>query len=162
MPHCRMQHNAALLLGKSCSAYTAKLITSKLKKNYLPTIFIFTKTVEWETPKHHMPHQKLHLHYSWWQILARQTFDDTDTSDRIFMPHGILQHAATFAVLTSTLFSAFVTQQSHIVVRSALRVATSTAACSFSQFSVVCMLFFFLLPWLMLLHLFLEMFSPTY
>ncbi len=53
------------------SAYAAKLITSTLKKNFLPTIFQFMKTVERETCTHYMPHQKLCPHYSWWQISMR-------------------------------------------------------------------------------------------
>ncbi len=35
MPHGRMQHIAALLRGKSCSAYAANAIVSLLKKNFL-------------------------------------------------------------------------------------------------------------------------------
>ncbi len=57
----RMQHITTLVLGKSCSAYAAKLITSTLKKNFLPTVFQFTKTVEWETRTQHMLCQKLCL-----------------------------------------------------------------------------------------------------
>ncbi len=46
MPCGRMQHTAALLRGKSYSAYAANLIASTLKKNFLQTIRQVTKTVE--------------------------------------------------------------------------------------------------------------------
>ncbi len=45
MPHIRMQHNAASPCGKNSSAYAAKLITSTLKKNFLPTIFQFSAII---------------------------------------------------------------------------------------------------------------------
>ncbi len=44
--HYAAWRNAALPHGKSCSAYAAKLISSTLKKNFLLTIFQFTKTVD--------------------------------------------------------------------------------------------------------------------
>ncbi len=61
MPHGRMQHNMALLRGKSRSPYASELITSILKNNFLPTIFQFTKSVKWETCTHHVLCQKLCL-----------------------------------------------------------------------------------------------------
>ncbi len=38
-------------------------------------------------PTHHMLHQKLRLHYCWWQILVRQTFDETVTLPIKFSCH---------------------------------------------------------------------------
>ncbi len=46
MPCGRMQHIAALLRGKSCSAYAASLNASTLKNHFLLTIFQVTKPVE--------------------------------------------------------------------------------------------------------------------
>ncbi len=79
MPHSRMQHNGALPRGKTCSAYASKLITSTLKNNFLPTIFQFTKTMTLKLSTHHIPHQKLRLHYNRRQIFVQQTFDETNT-----------------------------------------------------------------------------------
>ncbi len=93
MPRGRMQHNAALPRGKSCSAYATKLIPSTLKR-ILSTIFQFTKTVEQETRMHHMPCQKLCLttvdgKYRRGKPLMRLTLCQSN-----FIPCSILQHAA--------------------------------------------------------------------
>ncbi len=46
MPRGRMQHTAALLRGKSCSAYAANAITSTWKKEFFANLLQVTKTVE--------------------------------------------------------------------------------------------------------------------
>ncbi len=79
MSHGRMKHNTALPHDKNCLVYATKLITVPLKNNFLSLIFQFIETVERETHMHHIPHQKLRVHCSWWQISVQQTFDETDT-----------------------------------------------------------------------------------
>ncbi len=124
IPHGRMQHNTTLPYGKSCMACATKLFTSTFKKNFLPTIIQFAKTVEQEIRAHYMLHQKLHLHCSWWQVSAQQTFDDTDTLPTEFLCRhsatrwGIQKPCQSHTVLTSTLFLAFATQQSCITLHS--------------------------------------------
>ncbi len=98
MLHGRMQHNVALSHNKSCLAMNVtKLITSALKKNFLPTIFQFTETVTLKFPTHHKPHQKLCLHYSWRHISIWQTVDETGTLPIEFLCHvafcNMPQHA---------------------------------------------------------------------
>ncbi len=81
-PHYATRQNATrhgLAVWQKLLSICHKIDRVHIKKQFFPTIFQFTKTVERETWTNHMPHQKLPLHYSWWQILVWLIFDDTDT-----------------------------------------------------------------------------------
>ncbi len=93
-----------------------KLIMSTLKKNFLPTIFQFTKTVEWETCTHHMPHQKLHLttvssKYRCDKPPMRLTFcrSNFHTTRHSATCHNMQKLSQSCVALMSTLFLAFAT-----------------------------------------------------
>ncbi len=97
-----------------------------IKKNFLPTIFQFqvrdslliicrAKNYVYTKVKGKYRHAKL-----WW---------DRHFVDQIFMPCGILQHDVAcrrHTSLTSTLLLAFATEQSRIVLHSAIRHSVNT------------------------------------
>ncbi len=72
---------------------------------------------------HHIPHQKLHLHYSWQQILVQQTYEEIDILPIEFSCHvaccRMQKPCLSHTVLTSTLFSLFAAQQGRILLHSA-------------------------------------------
>ncbi len=128
MPHSRMQHNEVLPPDKNFSAYAAKLIMSALKNDFLPTIFQFTKTVN-EKHVHIICHTKNYIY---------TTVDDKYQCGKPVMIttlcwlnfhtvwcsatcHSMQKLCWSHTVLTSTLFSAFATQQSCIVLHSAMQ-----------------------------------------
>ncbi len=85
---------AALPYGKSCSAYAAKLISSTLKKNFLPTIFQFTKTVDGKHVLIVCPAKNYVSPQLMANIGAANLWWDRHFADQISMLHNILQHAA--------------------------------------------------------------------
>ncbi len=108
--------------------YAAKFITSTLRKNFLPTRFQFTRTVERETHTHHMPQQKLRLitvggKYQCDEFFMRPTFCQSNflavrhSATRFRMQKPCQSRTA----LTSTLFLAFAAWQSDILLQFALR-----------------------------------------
>ncbi len=114
MPRGRMQHNTALPCGKSCSAYATKLIMFTLKNNFLPTIFQFTKTMEWKTRTRHMPHQKLCLttvdsKYRHGKPLMRPTLcrSNFHAVQHSATCHSMQKPCRSCVALMSTLFSIF-------------------------------------------------------
>ncbi len=92
MPRSRMQHMAALLRGKSCSAYATNSIASTLKNNFLQTQKLRNKTSElrliffcnWLMPFWNPLLIIYRVANLWW---------DRHFADRIFMLHGMLRHA---------------------------------------------------------------------
>ncbi len=108
--------------------YAAKLISTTLRNNFLPTIFQFTKTVKRETRTHHMPCQKFRLTTvdgKYWcgkpltiPTLCRPNFHAIWHSATCRSMQKSCQSCAT---LTSTLFSAFAMWQSHILLHSVVR-----------------------------------------
>ncbi len=126
--HYAMRQNVAFLSGRSSSAYVTKLITSTLKKNFLPKIFQFTKTVQWKTCTNYMMRQKLRLTTvdgKYWhdKPLMRPIFCQSNFHVTLYSATccGMQKLYQSRTALTSTLFSAFSLWQSHILLNFAVR-----------------------------------------
>ncbi len=123
MPRSRMQYNGAL-----SSAHAAKLIASILKKNFLLTIFQFTKTVNGETHTHHIPCQKLCLTNTvgkyrhgkplMMSTLCRSNFHAAQHSAKCY---SMQKPCRSCAALTCMLCLSFTSRQHYILLHSAIR-----------------------------------------
>ncbi len=140
MPRGRMQHIAALLRSKSCSAYAANLMTSTLKKNFLQRLqklwnepansvwfFSLTSWCNFET---------LYSSYT-----TQQTFDETDILPIKFLCRmaycNIQKPCLNRAALTSTLFPPFAAWQGRILLHSTTRHSVNASLYNHHQYRLL-------------------------
>ncbi len=146
-PHYAVQQNAtqhSFAMWQKLLGICHQINYIRLKNHFLITIFQFTKTVEQETHMHYMPLQKLGLttadsKYRYGKplmilTLCRSNFYAVRHST---ICCGMQKLCWSHATLTSTLFSAFATQQSCVLLHSAARhnvdapLGTNVTLCSY-------------------------------